>query len=191
MYKFSKFQKFVSNTQSLWHLRWTARIIIFIFVGLSACLSFCLLVGNIKNWWMDISVKFTYQIRFQLTISVGISSCNAAYQATSLYRNQWCPVILRIDIPIGLKESKRHCLIHWGQVTHICVGKLTITCSDNVLSPGRRQAIIWTNAKILLIGPLVTNFSEILIDMIHFHSRKCIWKCRLRNGVYFASALLC
>ena len=37
--------------------------------------------------------------------------------------------------------------------------------SDNGLSPGRRQAIIWTSAGILLIGPLWTNFSEILIRM--------------------------
>ena len=29
---------------------------------------------------------------------------------------------------------------------HICVDKLTIIGSDNGLSPGRRQAIIWTNA---------------------------------------------
>ena len=34
--------------------------------------------------------------------------------------------------------------------------------SDNGLAPDRRQAIIWTNAGILLIGPLGTNFSEIL-----------------------------
>ena len=36
---------------------------------------------------------------------------------------------------------------------------------DNGLSPGRRQAIISTNAGILLIGPLGTNFSEILIEI--------------------------
>ena len=30
---------------------------------------------------------------------------------------------------------------------------------------GRRQAIIWTNTRILLIGPLGTNFSEILIKI--------------------------
>ena len=47
-------------------------------------------------------------------------------------------------------------LTHWGRVTHICVGKLTIIASDNGLSHGRRQAIIWTNAVILLIGPLGT-----------------------------------
>ena len=54
-------------------------------------------------------------------------------------------------------------LTHWGRVTHICVDKLSIIGSDNGLSPGRRQAIIWTNSGILLIGPLGTNFSEILI----------------------------
>ena len=54
-------------------------------------------------------------------------------------------------------------LTHWGRVTHICVSKLTIIGSDNGLLPGRRQAMIWTNAGILLIGPIGTNSSEILI----------------------------
>ena len=51
---------------------------------------------------------------------------------------------------------------------YICVGKLTIIGSDNGLSPGRRQAIIWTNAGILLIRPLGTNFSEISIEIQTF-----------------------
>ena len=50
-------------------------------------------------------------------------------------------------------------------MTHICVGNLTIIGPDNGLSPGRCQAIIWTNARILSIGPWGTNFSEILIDI--------------------------
>ena len=62
----------------------------------------------------------------------------------------------------------RTTLNHWGRATHICVGKLTIIGSDNGLSPGRRQAIIWTIAGILLIGPLGTNFSEILIGIQTF-----------------------
>ena len=37
-------------------------------------------------------------------------------------------------------------LTHLGPVMHICVGKLTNIGSDNGLSPGRRQAIIRTNA---------------------------------------------
>ena len=63
-------------------------------------------------------------------------------------------------------------ITHWGRVTHICVGKLTIIGSDNGLSPERRQAIIWTNAGILLIGPLGTNFSEILIGIQTFSFKK-------------------
>ena len=48
-------------------------------------------------------------------------------------------------------------LTHWGQMTHMCVGELTIIGSDNGLSPGRCQAIIWTNAGILLIRCLGKN----------------------------------
>ena len=64
------------------------------------------------------------------------------------------------------------CLTLWGRVTHICVSKLTIIGPDNGLSPGRRQAIIWTNAGILLIGPLGTNFSENLIGIQTFSFKK-------------------
>ena len=50
--------------------------------------------------------------------------------------------------------------------------KLTIIGSDNGLSPGRRQAIIWINAGILLIEPLGTSFSEILIGTQIFSFKK-------------------
>ena len=50
-------------------------------------------------------------------------------------------------------------------MTHICGCKIIIIGSDNGLLPGRRKAIIWTNAGILLIGPLGINFSEILIEI--------------------------
>ena len=63
-------------------------------------------------------------------------------------------------------------LTHWGWVTHICVVELAIIGSDNSLSPGRRQAIIWTNAGILLIGPLGTNFTVILIEILLFSFKK-------------------
>ena len=63
-------------------------------------------------------------------------------------------------------------LTHWCRVTHICVCKITIIGSDNGLSPGRRQAIIWTNAGIWSMGPLGTNFSEILIETHTFSFRK-------------------
>ena len=63
-------------------------------------------------------------------------------------------------------------LTHWGRVKHICIGKQTIIGSDNGLSPGRHQAIIWTNAGILLIGPLGTNFNENSIRIQTFSFKK-------------------
>ena len=57
-------------------------------------------------------------------------------------------------------------------MTHICFGELTIIGSDNDLSPGRRQATIWTNAGVSLMGPLRTNFSEILIAIQIFSLKK-------------------
>ena len=58
----------------------------------------------------------------------------------------------------------------------MCVGKLIIIGSDNGLSPGRRQAIIWTNAGIVLIGPLGTNFIEILIEILTISFKKMRFK---------------
>ena len=51
-------------------------------------------------------------------------------------------------------------------MTPKCVG------SDDGLSRGRRQPIIWTNAGMLLIGPLGTNFSEIFIGIHTFSFKK-------------------
>ena len=67
-------------------------------------------------------------------------------------------------------------LTHWGRLTHICFSKLTIIGSDNGLLPGRHQAIIWTNAGILLIEHLGTNFSEILNEIHTFSFKKMHWK---------------
>ena len=57
-------------------------------------------------------------------------------------------------------------------MTHIYVSDLTSIGSDNGLSPGRRQAIIRTNAGILLITPLGTNFSEFLVEIVIFSFKK-------------------
>ena len=67
-------------------------------------------------------------------------------------------------------------LTYWGRVTHICISKLTIIGSDNGLLLGRCQAIVWTSAGILLIRPLGTNFSEILIEIHTFLFKKMLWK---------------
>ena len=57
--------------------------------------------------------------------------------------------------------------------------------SDNGLSSIRRQAIMLTNAGLLSIGHLGNNFRAIFIRIKTFHSWKCIWKYRLRNGGHF------
>ena len=63
--------------------------------------------------------------------------------------------------------------------------------SDNSLSPGRRQAIIWTNAGILLIGPWGTNFSENLIDIHTFSFKKIHLKMSSAKWRPFVSASMC
>ena len=92
---------------------------------------------------------------------------------------KWLPFCLGRNVLICISSyhlinnPTRNCfLTHWCRVTQICVGKLTIIGSDNDLSPDRRQAIIWTNAGLLLIGPLGTNFSEILIEILAFSFKK-------------------
>ena len=88
---------------------------------------------------------------------------------------------------IGSERSKTH----WGRVTHICVGKLTIIGSDNGLSPGRRQAITLTSAGILLIGPLGTNFSEILIGIQTLSFNKIHLKMSSAKWRLFFSTSMC
>ena len=88
--------------------------------------------------------------------------------------SQWETALLCNDVSHWLDASLESVLIrdndltYWGRVTHICVVKQIIIGSDKGLSPRRRQAIIWTNAGILLIGPWGTNFSEILIGIQTF-----------------------
>ena len=67
-------------------------------------------------------------------------------------------------------------ITHWGRATNICVSETIIIGSDNGLSPGRCQAIIWANAGIMLIGPLGINFNEILIEFNAFSFKKMYLK---------------
>ena len=89
-----------------------------------------------------------------------------------------CNEVVMTKIVHYFKETNTHLyreiilLTHWGWVTHIRANRLTIIGLSNGLWPGRRQAIIWTNAGILLIGPLGTNLSGILIKIYTFSIRK-------------------
>ena len=112
-----------------------------------------------KQWWRYINAP-TYKIADNMVQCGSLKRC----QIPSKY-SQYSPIARPRGRDMG-------CLLwvltHRGQVTHICVNKLTIIGPDNGLSPGRHQAIIWTNAGILIIGPLGTNFSKILIEIHTF-----------------------
>ena len=95
---------------------------------------------------------------------------NRLFRLTSKQTSK--PALLALCEASDCPNTNNANITHTGLVTHICVGKLIIIGSDNGLSPGRRQAIIWTNAGILLIGPLGTNFSEILIEIDTFSFKK-------------------
>ena len=113
-------------------------------------------------WWGSSRCCVTSQTKF----SVYFLPCiNQHFWIMSAQYQPFCS---------GYVELSIYCLslTHWGWVTHICVGKLTIIGSDNGLSPAWRQVIIWTNAGILLIGPLGTNFSEILSKIQSFSFKK-------------------
>ena len=107
------------------------------------------------------------------------SMCGVTFWVAKLwpYRKKYHA---KVQTPDG-KEF--HVLTHWGRVTHICVSKLSIIVSDNGLSSGRCRAIIWINAGIFVIGPLGTNFSEILFEIyislfkeIHMKLSLGIWQ---------------
>ena len=118
------------------------------------------------NRWRTGVDKHSNNVDFLLPIERCISSSAHGY-------HHWGSVLRRHGPELS----------HWGRVTHICVSKLTIIGSDNGLAPGRHQAIICTNAGILLIGPLGTNFIEILIAIETFsfkkkHLKMSSGKCR-------------
>ena len=80
--------------------------------------------------------------------------------------------------------------ISWYPCVKLCIG------SDNGLSLVRCQAIIWTYAGLLLIGPLRTNLSEILIEIQTFSLKKIRLKmssvicCPFRLGLKVLSLWL-
>ena len=101
---------------------------------------------------------------------------NGLLYKIAIYRESIVTVVKQICKNRNIDTNIERHLTHWGRMTHICVSKLAIIGSDNGLSPDRRQAIIWTNAGILLIGPLGTNFNEILIEILTFSFKKMRFK---------------
>ena len=136
-----------------------------------------------KKSFGKIYLKFLPAVSFGLRVlslpasecvSVCLSVCLSVCQSLACPRDNSGPI--NLGSPNLDQRCKRPWLTHWGRVTHLCVGNLTIIGSDDRLSPGRRQTIIWTNTGILLVGPLGTNFNEIAIGIQTFSVKKMHFK---------------
>ena len=67
-----------------------------------------------------------------------------------------------------------------------------IISSDNGLPPLRCQAIIWTNAGMLLVGPVGTSYSEIYIKIQQLsHKKMHLSMTYMQNGHHFVLVSMC
>ena len=107
-----------------------------------------------------------YQLTYQSSIFIYCRQYNF------LFNKQLELLRLKTTLCMTYEITFGNHLTHWGRLTHICVGDLTIIGSGNGLASGRRQAITWTNVGILLFGPLGSNFSEMLIEIHTFSFKK-------------------
>ena len=76
-------------------------------------------------------------------------------------------------------------------MTHIYVGNLTTTGSVSSLLPGRRPAIIWTNARILLIFIQENAFESVVCEMTAILSRPYCFSAYILLLVYSVINLRC
>ena len=77
--------------------------------------------------------------------------------------------------------------LHMLKIRRSRDSKLTIVGSDNGLSPGRRQTIIWTSERILSIRTFRTHFSEIVSEIHTFSFKKTHFK--MSSGKWWPSCL--
>ena len=141
---------------------------------------FCYLMRILCQVWIEnCTSKISFQAIMMPLQSPGFYCCHGI-----LYGIKGDAIGVTFPFMVVKRDLKT---VRWHQFTeverHICVSKLTSIGSDNCLV--RWQAIIWTNAGILLIGSWGTNFSEILIEI---HTFSFIWKCCLENGGHFVLA---
>ena len=147
--------------------------------------------------WPSKSCDILWHLRCEFSTTVAICNC-LLVKFKHVYDFRMClqHVIMEryhVDdmMQIHAKFSADTLLNHWGGVTLICVTKLPTIGSGNGLSPGRRQAIIWTNAGILSIGSLGTTFSEIVIEIDTFSFKKMHLKMLLGYWRPFFLASMC
>ena len=127
------------------------------------------LTDTYKRW--DLKV-FMCLLKMSLTPWSTTSMMESRFHLT--FKDQWS-----YDVDKNINSLKR---------SDIYVNKLTIIVSDNGLVPGRCQAIIWTNAALLLIESSGTRFSETLIKIHAFSLKKMHFKM---SSVKWRSICLC
>ena len=109
---------------------------------------------------------------FDIVCRATVATCNNNRSPWALFvwsilpivAGAWCTLHLNILYYPTLIMS----LTQWGRVTHLCVSNLTTISSDNGLSLGRRQAIIWANAEILLIQ--TSGHISVILILISIHT---------------------
>ena len=129
--------------------------------------------------WILLELEETISVKSYWQLELGeIISVKSESKYKSFLSRKWIWKCLLQDVVFFMPECVNHdfhipqALTHWGRVTHICVSNFTIKGSDNGLSPGRCQAIIWTNAGTLLIRTLGTDSNEILSEIHAFLFKK-------------------
>ena len=112
-----------------------------------------------------------------------------------LHLSQWCsslPCRYSLGQPVAFQW---HSNIHWTSQYTLAQGKGVLGhhwwFSNKSLWPYRRQAIIWSNAGILLIEPLGKNFDEMMIEIHTSQFNKFEGKCRLQNNGHVVSTSMC
>ena len=96
----------------------------------------------------DIIYTYVYRPYYELDNYIYFVWCTTA-------KKKWVHFSSTFSSPLCLHSPLNGYLgLHINSLGYICIYKLTIIAPDNGLSPGRRPAIIWTNAGILLIWPL-------------------------------------
>ena len=109
------------------------------------------------------------------------------------------PVLIQSGARLNIKTERWHLYIETPPTPLIptlghvmaCWQGQAITLIKLIEGEWRRQAIIWTNAGILLIGPLETNFREMLIEIQTFVFKKIILKMSSANWRPFVSVSMC
>ena len=138
-----------------------------------------LIMFSIVGWDLSCLWSINY-LRYSVVTSILAPSC------PRMGLPWWCNDMETFSALLALCEENLLVTSEFVSLTHICVGNLTIIVSDNGLSPGRRQAIIWTNAGIVnwtLRNKLQWNF--------HCNSNIFIEENALPNVVCEMASVLC